>query len=231
LRNDIERLITDEDAKTIKDVLKKQCTCVTPITTTSNFRLNQIDETNREMILMDKFAEFGSKELIVTDRLHAMIFSVFTQTPCIVFDNTNKKISETYRWLKNNPSIKLINNVKELPQAIDEVIGVRISFSIDDYLRTTYKCNKTMETIKIFFECLIPETVCNLKCGYCYVVQRNQKTNKIPQLDFPISTIKKALTKERLGGTCYFSICGAGETFAPDYLIDIVRVLLENGHM
>ena len=87
-----------------------------------------------------------------------------------------------------------------------------------------------METIKKFFECLIPETVCNLKCGYCYVVQRNQKTNKIPQLDFPISTIKKALTKERLGGTCYFSICGAGETFAPDYLIDIVTVLLENGH-
>lgn len=132
LRNDIERLITDEDAKTIKEVLKKQCTCVTPITTTPNFRLNQIDETNREMILMDKFAEFGSKELIVTDRLHAMIFSVLTQTPCIVFDNNNKKISETYRWLKNNPSIKLINNVKELPQAIDEVIGVRISFSIDD---------------------------------------------------------------------------------------------------
>lgn len=87
-----------------------------------------------------------------------------------------------------------------------------------------------METIKKFFECLIPETVCNLKCDYCYVIQRSHNTNSLPELDYPISTIQKALTKERLGGTCYFSICGAGETFVPNYLIDIVYVLLENGH-
>lgn len=87
-----------------------------------------------------------------------------------------------------------------------------------------------MDQIVKFFECLIPETVCNLRCSYCYVVQRSQNTQKLPQLDYPIETIKKALTTERLGGKCLFSICGAGETFAPDYLIDIVYVLLENGH-
>ena len=87
-----------------------------------------------------------------------------------------------------------------------------------------------MDKIVKFFECLIPETVCNLRCSYCYVVQRSQNTQKIPQLDYPIERIKKALTSERLGGKCLFSICGAGETFVPDYLIDIVYVLLENGH-
>ncbi len=87
-----------------------------------------------------------------------------------------------------------------------------------------------MDKIVKFFECLIPETVCNLRCSYCYVVQRNQNTQKIPALDYPIETIKKALTVKRLGGKCLFSICGSGETFVPDYLIDIVYVLLENGH-
>lgn len=87
-----------------------------------------------------------------------------------------------------------------------------------------------MDTIKKFFECLIPETVCNLKCDYCYVVQRNQNTQIIPQLDYTPEVIGRALRKERLGGTCYFSICGAGETFVPDYLIDIIFQILKNGH-
>ena len=29
---------------------------------------------------------------------------------------------------------------------------------------------------------------------------------------------------------CYFSLCGAGETLAPKYTLDMVRALLENGH-
>lgn len=84
-----------------------------------------------------------------------------------------------------------------------------------------------MDKIKKFFECLIPETVCNLRCGYCYVIQRSQNTMKVPELDYPPEIIGKALTQERLGGVCYFSICGAGETFVPDYLIEIVYELLK----
>lgn len=87
-----------------------------------------------------------------------------------------------------------------------------------------------MQNIVKFFECLIPETVCNLKCDYCYIIQRNHNTNIIPNLDYPIDVMEKSLTKERLGGPCYFSICGAGETFVPDYLIDIIYILLKNGH-
>lgn len=88
-----------------------------------------------------------------------------------------------------------------------------------------------MEKIKRFFECLLPVTVCNLKCSYCYVIQRNNRKMEIPKLKYSIQQIKNALTKERLGGMCFFSICGAGETLVPDYSIDIIRVLLENGHV
>lgn len=87
-----------------------------------------------------------------------------------------------------------------------------------------------MAEIKRFFECLLPVTVCNLKCDYCYVIQREQNKQKIAELDYSPEIMGKALTQKRLGGVCYFSICGAGETFAPDYLIDIVYQLLKNGH-
>ena len=42
--------------------------------------------------------------------------------------------------------------------------------------------------------------------------------------------IRKALSKERLGGICYFSICGAGETLVPKETIAIVKELLQEGH-
>lgn len=53
---------------------------------------------------------------------------------------------------------------------------------------------------------------------------------EIPKLDYSVDTMIKAMTKERFGGTCYFSICGAGETLLPEYTLDIVYGLLKNGH-
>ncbi len=87
-----------------------------------------------------------------------------------------------------------------------------------------------MAKIKRFFECLIPVSVCNLKCDYCYIIQRKHDKQIVPELDYSPEIIGQALTQERLGGVCYFSICGAGETFVPDYLIDILYQLLKNGH-
>lgn len=84
--------------------------------------------------------------------------------------------------------------------------------------------------MKRFFECLIPVTACNLKCDYCYVIQRNNRLLKLPQFKYSPEHIKKALSKERLGGVCYFSICGAGETFVPKETLQIVKALLEEGH-
>lgn len=90
-----------------------------------------------------------------------------------------------------------------------------------------------MEQIKLkrFFECLIPITVCNLKCSYCYVISRNYRNMKLAKMKYTPEHIRKSLTIERLGGVCYFSICGAGETLAQPETIDIVKGILKNGHL
>ncbi len=84
--------------------------------------------------------------------------------------------------------------------------------------------------IKRFIECLLPVTQCNLECHYCYVIQEKRRTMMPLKLKYPPKVIAAALSKERLGGTCFINICGAGETLIPEETIEIVRLILQEGH-
>lgn len=61
-----------------------------------DFSTNQI---RREKII-EKLKEFKECELIFTDRLHGMIFSILADKPCIIADNSNHKISGVYEMLQ-----------------------------------------------------------------------------------------------------------------------------------
>jgi pyruvyl transferase EpsI len=63
-----------------------------------------------ENSLKEFWAMLRSCKLVVTDRLHCMIFCAITETPCIVMDNTNKKISGVYsQWLSSADWIKMLD--------------------------------------------------------------------------------------------------------------------------
>jgi len=42
--------------------------------------------------------------------------------------------------------------------------------------------------------------------------------------------MRKATTKERLGGVCIFNLCAGGETLLSQEIIPVIKMLLENGH-
>ena len=87
-----------------------------------------------------------------------------------------------------------------------------------------------MDRIAHFFECLLPISICNLECEYCYLIQQNRRRMKNAKFDYSIEHMVKALSKDRLGGACYFSLCGAGETCLQEGLIELVLGLLKEGH-
>ncbi|PWJ14697.1 radical SAM protein [Ruminococcus flavefaciens] len=87
-----------------------------------------------------------------------------------------------------------------------------------------------MDKIKRFIECLLPITACNLKCSYCYVIQRDNRTNKMAEMKYTPEQIGLATKKDRWGGCCYFSICGAGETTIQKNIDEIAYNILKNGH-
>ena len=65
--------------------------------------------------LAAKWQEFRGAELVITDRLHGMIFSCITATPCVVLDNDNHKIRNFYdTWLRDVPSVRFAETAGDI---------------------------------------------------------------------------------------------------------------------
>lgn len=99
------------------------------------------DSVEREKALNDKFKEFAAHKLVITDRLHGMIFSVITGTPCIAIDNLTRKVSGVYEWIKDLEYI-MLSDKKELDNTL---------LSIEKYLNQEYTYREKQEE----FESLI----------------------------------------------------------------------------
>lgn len=124
LRNDKEKSINTEKVteKIIKQYGKENIEYLTTHTGDENYKPEKRTEYFFELI-----DDISKKEIFITDRLHGMIFCYLTNTPCLVFDNDNHKISETYNlWLKDCNYIKLLNendidNIENYIQNIKQI--------------------------------------------------------------------------------------------------------------
>ena len=116
MRNDLEREINDESAEELKEYLKKK-----------NYHFDESDMVdpvsitieNRAELVKNKFRKISGYRLVITDRLHAMIFCAITKTPCIVFANNHHKVTGCYEWLKSLDYIRLVSSVSEAAELID----------------------------------------------------------------------------------------------------------------
>ena len=87
-----------------------------------------------------------------------------------------------------------------------------------------------MDKMKRYLDCYIPTETCNFKCHYCYIAQHNQFSNKIVKFEHSPEFIAKALSKERLGGTCLINLCAGGETLIAEEVIEVTKEILKQGH-
>jgi len=71
-----------------------------------------IDE--RYVVLDSKFDEFRKAKLVITDRLHGMLFAAVTGTPCIALDNKSGKVRGCYQTIKHLKYIEVVSNLNEI---------------------------------------------------------------------------------------------------------------------
>lgn len=141
LRRDIEKTNLSNE---IFDKFKNESKFVV----TDNVSVEKnITSEMREKIFIDKLKEFASYEVVITDRLHTMIFCTITKTPCLFLDNSNGKVNGVYSlWIAEKCNyIKKIEDTSEIEKQINEVIKTedknQINYNeefkmLHDYIKT-----------------------------------------------------------------------------------------------
>lgn len=86
------------------------------------------------------------------------------------------------------------------------------------------------DRLKRFFDIYIPTEKCNFTCSYCYVGQEGKASGEIVPIRHTPAEVRKALSKNRLGGVCFLNFCGGGETLLGDDILPIIYELLKEGH-
>ncbi len=123
-RSDREKTLKKEEEERIKKLLQsKYGKCKS-----SDMHLGEdiinMNSNKREEALEKKFEEFQSSKLVVTDRLHGMIFAAISETPCVVLGSLDHKISESYKWLKNLGYIAFCKDSQNIEKDIEKVSKV-----------------------------------------------------------------------------------------------------------
>lgn len=136
-RNDIEKTMLENEEKQIVKYLYDRFEKV--IISDMNCKEGIVLPKNREKVLNEKFKQFFSSELVVTDRLHGMIFSAITGTPCIVLNSKSPKVKGVYEWvLKECPYILFMDSFDK-EKAEEFILSVRgKSFEYDNSFVKSY---------------------------------------------------------------------------------------------
>lgn len=125
LRNDGESYITGAQRKSVITQMRSNFDNVV-LRDTVDVSVDECTEAVFEETLNNFWSMLCSSKVVVTDRLHCMIFCVITGTPCVAIDNSNKKISGVYNeWLGEIDWVKFatdkdIDNISELAKDVAE---------------------------------------------------------------------------------------------------------------
>lgn len=119
LREDLERTLREEDEiliyKQIQQLFGDK------ITKTDMYAAHNVSAENRNQELTKKFEQLRGAKLVVTDRLHCMIFCVITGTPCIVVNSKSPKVKGCYEWVKDFEYIKFADDLSHIIQLYNSI--------------------------------------------------------------------------------------------------------------
>ena len=74
----------------------------------------------RRKKLKEMWTNFANSKVTITDRLHAMLFSVLNGTPCIVLDNKTGKVFGVAEWLDDTNLIDKAASLNEVFEKIEK---------------------------------------------------------------------------------------------------------------
>lgn len=118
-RGDKEKVLSNRISVIINEIINKYSLVCRNTDTVVNRR---ISEMNRLKEVNSKLDEFHKSDIVITDRLHGMIFAFIAKKPCLVFDNVSKKVSGVYEYLSNYTNYIYLVDEMNLIEVFDKVM-------------------------------------------------------------------------------------------------------------
>ena len=122
LRKDKEKKLNIEEINYIVKIINDKNI---PIIYTDTVIKKRINGLKRKRQLKRKLDEFKKSKVVITDRLHGMIFAYLTKTPCIVFKNYNYKVKEVYKWIKESNYIIFLEEIRDFEKEFNKLLGIK----------------------------------------------------------------------------------------------------------
>lgn len=131
-RSDIEKVLDESEIDVVISTINKKYPD-SNIAFTDTVIDGQIDISKRADIVKSKLDEFAQSKLVVTDRLHGMIFAAITSTPCIAFGNSNGKVEGVYKWICDNKYVRFVKTMDDFDTAIKGLdLNSKYSYNYDE---------------------------------------------------------------------------------------------------
>lgn len=122
LRSDKERILEQGALECFSDCCRQNGLTVLQTSTLSQ---KNVTPLARKEALLSKWREFASSRIVITDRLHGMLFAAITGTPCVALDNSSRKVSGGYEWISDCDYIKVAMNQEDVPRYVCELLEAR----------------------------------------------------------------------------------------------------------
>lgn len=117
LRSDKESYMSLEDKEKFLNRLKENYNNLYVFDTVID---KIVKQENREEILLDIWNKFFESKVVITDRLHGMIFCAITKTPCIVMRSLDHKVTDSYELIKELNYIRFVDMLEF--ENVDKII-------------------------------------------------------------------------------------------------------------
>lgn len=125
MRDDVEGIYSQKEKEKLDKIVNSLNMNVKYLDTIRDYKIEIVD---RESELMSMLKEIANSKIVITDRLHGMIFSYLTNTPCVVLKTYNHKLIGQYEWLSNCNGVYL----KDIEDINQEFLNKVIDENVDD---------------------------------------------------------------------------------------------------
>lgn len=88
-----------------------------------------------------------------------------------------------------------------------------------------------MDKVKRLIMLQVPTSICNFRCHYCYLAQREiSYQGKQAEMQYSPEQVAKALSSKRMGGPCFINVCADGETLLTKDIDLYLKALAKEEH-